>query len=82
MYVEEINQTFSDFSKEWLAIYRDSKEVKPGTIRVRLHEIGKLMPYFAQLKLKDITRKRYHDALNDLKEQGYSNSTMEGIHRT
>ena len=82
LYVEETNQTFSDFSKEWLTIYKDSKDVKPGTIRVRLHEIDKLMPYFAQLKLKDITRKRYQDALNDLKEQGYSDSTMDGIHRT
>lgn len=82
MYVEETKQTFSAFSTEWLTIYRDSKDVKPGTIRVRLHEIGKLMPYFAQLKLKDITRKKYQDALNDLKEKGYSDSTMEGIHRT
>jgi len=82
MYVEETNQTFSDFSKEWLTIYKDSKDVKPGTIRVRLHEIGKLMPYFAQLKLRDITRKRYQDALNDLKGQGYSDSTMDGVHRT
>ncbi|WP_047986113.1 tyrosine-type recombinase/integrase [Ornithinibacillus californiensis] len=82
LYVEETNQTFSDFSKEWLTIYKDSKDVKPGTIRVRLHEIDKLMPYFAQLKLKDITRKSYQDALNDLKEQGYSDSTMDGIHRT
>lgn len=82
MYVEETNQTFGDFSKEWLTIYQDSKDVKPGTIRVRLHEIGKLMPYFAQLKLRDITRKRYQDALNELKGQGYSDSTMDGIHRT
>lgn len=82
MYVEETKQTFSAFSTEWLTIYRASKDVKPGTIRVRLHEIGKLMPYFAQLKLKDITRKKYQDALNALKEKGYSDSTMEGIHRT
>jgi integrase len=33
------------------------------------------------LKLNDITRKRYKDALNDLKGQGYSDSTMDGIHR-
>ncbi|MGE7921114.1 tyrosine-type recombinase/integrase [Viridibacillus sp. NPDC093762] len=40
------------------------------------------MPYFAQLKLKDITRKLYQDALNDLKDRGYSDSTREGIYRT
>ncbi len=81
-YLEETDKTFSEFANEWLPIYRDSKDVKPGTIRVRLHEIGKLLPYFAQLKLKDITKKMYQDALNDLKEQGYSDSTREGINRT
>ncbi|MBU9723665.1 MULTISPECIES: site-specific integrase [Bacillaceae] len=81
-YVEETVQTFSDFAREWLQIYSESKEVKPGTIRVRLHEIGKLLPYFAQLKLKDITRKMYQDALNDLVAQGYSDRTREGIHQT
>ncbi|MEJ9231049.1 MULTISPECIES: hypothetical protein [Peribacillus] len=44
--------TFSTFAKEWLTIYSEAKDVKPGTIRVRLHEISKLMPYFAQLKLE------------------------------
>ena len=55
--------------------------MKPGTIQVLLHEINKLLPYFAQLKLKD-TRKGYQDTLNHLKERGYSDSTREGIHRT
>ncbi|BCB02121.1 site-specific integrase [Bacillus sp. KH172YL63] len=81
-YLEETDKTFSDFAKEWLPIYSESKEVKPGTIRVRLHEIGRLLPYFAQLKLKDITRKMYQDALNDLKAQGLADSTREGINRT
>ncbi|MBY0124419.1 site-specific integrase [Bacillus sp. S/N-304-OC-R1] len=81
-YLEETDKTFSDFTKEWLPFYCESKDVKPGTIRVRLHEIGRLLPYFAQLKLKDITRKKYQDALNDLKDQGLSDSTREGINRT
>ncbi|WP_078543027.1 site-specific integrase [Litchfieldia alkalitelluris] len=81
-YLEETDKTFSDFAKEWLPIYSESKDVKPGTIRVRLHEIGRLLPYFAQLKLKDITRKMYQDALNDLKDQGLADSTREGINRT
>ncbi|GHH99720.1 hypothetical protein AM1BK_32630 [Neobacillus kokaensis] len=41
-----------------------------------------MLPYFGQLKLKDITPKRYQECLNDLKERGYSDSTREGIHRT
>jgi integrase len=81
-YIEESCQTFSDFAKEWLPIYSEAKDVKPGTIRVRLHEIGKLLPYFGQLKLKDITPKRYQECLNDLKDKGLADSTREGIHRT
>ncbi|MFB5284700.1 tyrosine-type recombinase/integrase [Peribacillus sp. Hz7] len=34
------------------------------------------------LKLKDITAKRYQDALNDLKEKGYADNTLDGVHRT
>nr|WP_246031794.1 Arm DNA-binding domain-containing protein [Salibacterium salarium] len=81
-YLEETDKTFSDFEIEWLPIYSESKDVKPGTIRVRLHEIGKVLPYFAQLKLRDITRKIYQDVLNDLKDQGLSDSTREGINQT
>jgi integrase len=81
-YLEETDKTFSDFAKEWLPVYSEAKDVKPGTIRVRLHEIGKLLPYFSQLKLKDINRKMYQDALNDLKVQGYSESTRDGVNRT
>ncbi|OEH91974.1 site-specific integrase, partial [Bacillus solimangrovi] len=81
-FLEETDKTFSDFAIEWLPLYSESNDVKPRTIRVRLHEIGRLLPYFAQLKLKDITRKMYQDALNDLKDEGLSDSTRDGIHRT
>lgn len=82
IYVEETDLTFCEFANQWLPIYSESKDVKPGTIRVRIHEINKLLPYFSRLKMKDITRKMYQDALNDLKERGYSDSTREGINRT
>ena len=81
-YIAETDKTFCEFANEWLPIYSEAKDVKPGTIRVRRHEINKLLPYFSRLKIKDITRKEYQDALNDLKYRGYSDSTREGIHRT
>ncbi|WP_185150662.1 tyrosine-type recombinase/integrase [Cytobacillus dafuensis] len=81
-YLEETDKIFSDFTKEWLPVYSEAKDVKPGTIRVREHEISKLLPYFSQLKLKDINRKMYQDALNDLKDQGYSDSTRDGVNHT
>ncbi|MEN2768063.1 tyrosine-type recombinase/integrase [Ornithinibacillus xuwenensis] len=79
--MEEKSTLFKDFALEWLKIYSHSRDVKPGTVRVRNHEIDKLMPYFAYLKLTDITLKKYQDTLNDLKEK-YANNTLDGIHRT
>lgn len=81
-YTEESNTLFKNFSKEWLTIYSETNNVKPGTIRIRQHEIDKWMPYLANLKLKDISKKRYQDALNDLKERGYADNTLDGVHST
>jgi integrase len=81
-YVQEKNVVFKDFASEWLLIYGEKNNVKPGTLRIRQHEINKLLPYFSLLKLKEITAKRYQDALNNLKEKGYADNTLDGVHRT
>lgn len=79
-YVEESDITFEEFAKEWLSEYKTT--VKTSTIRVRKHEIARLMDYFAKLKMRSITRKKYQDALNDLKKRGYADNTIEGAHGT
>jgi len=81
-YIEEKDVTFEQFSGEWLTGYKSIRKVKISTVRIRQHEIDKLMPYFGKLKLKDITRKQYQDALNDLHKKGYADNTIDGIHRT
>jgi integrase len=81
-YVHEASVIFKDFAIEWLSMYSEKNSVKPGTIRIRQHEINKLLPYFSLLNLKDITAKRYQEALNDLKEKGYADNTLDGVHRT
>lgn len=82
--IEFLNK-FSTYTKGninfLLKIYGPEREVKPGTIRVRKHEIDKLLPYFPHLKLKDITLKKYQDALDKLKET-YADNTVDGVHRT
>lgn len=80
-YIDESKMLFKDFAPQWLSIYSEEREVKPGTVRVRQHEIDKLMPYFAFLKLKDIKSNHYEDALKDLKKQ-FAANTVDGIHRT
>jgi len=83
MYIKESDITFEKFSEEWLLThYSNSGKVKESSIRVRKHERGRLLPYLAQIKLKDITRKRYQDAINDLKVQGLAETTIEGVHVT
>ncbi|WP_157967862.1 phage integrase SAM-like domain-containing protein [Paraliobacillus sp. X-1268] len=40
------------------------------------------MTYFAGLKIKDINRNQYQKVLNNLKEKGYADNTLDGVHRT
>lgn len=82
IYVEEKDITFEQFAAEWLEGYKNTGKVKISTVRVRKHEIDRLMDYFRHLKLKDITRKQYQDALNDLKRRGFADNTIDGAHRT
>ncbi|MGE1118335.1 tyrosine-type recombinase/integrase [Bacillus altitudinis] len=82
LYVEESNVTFEDFAYEWLSIYKETGHIKESTVRIRKHEIKRLLGYFAKLKLKDITRKQYQDAINDLMRRGYKRNTIDGAHRT
>lgn len=81
-YVAESAISFEEFANEWLSMYAASGQVKVSTVRVRKHEILRLLDYFAKLKLKDITRNMYQDALIDLKKRGYADNTLDGAHRT
>ncbi len=81
-FIQESDITFEKFSQEWLTHYENSGKVKISTVRVRKHEIGRLLPYIAHIKIRSVTRKQYQDALNDLKEQGLSETTIEGVHVT
>lgn len=79
-YVREKNTVFKDFVEDWLKNYPNKHNVKISTVRIRKHQLGLLSPYFAHIKMKDITQKKYQDALNDLKDKGYSDNTITGVH--
>ncbi|RDY88553.1 site-specific integrase [Bacillus amyloliquefaciens] len=70
------------YLKDWLTEY------KQGTVRKNtyiLHERNvktKILPYFKDIKLKDIKPLRYQKFINHLAEQGYSKRTIEIIHGT
>ena len=82
VFVEETNLTFEEFAYEWLSIYEGMGNIKESTVRVRRHEIKRFLDYFAKLKIKNITRTQYQDAINDLKRRGYARNTIDGAHRT
>jgi integrase len=81
-YIEEKDITFEQYAEDWLKWYESTGKVKISTIRVRNHEIGRLSKYFAKLQIRSITKKKYQDALNDLKSTGLATSTLEGVHVT
>ncbi|MDQ0880936.1 Arm DNA-binding domain-containing protein [Peribacillus sp. V2I11] len=65
---EHTNITFEEMAEEWLDVYSET-DVKISTIRVRNHEIVHLNRYFAKYMIKDITKKMYQNALNNLKRK-------------
>lgn len=81
-FIKESNILFKDWADEWLPLYIERNGPKPGTIRLREYSIKKLLPYFAHLKLKSISEEMYQEALNDLKDQNFARSTLEGVHTT
>nr|WP_144922693.1 tyrosine-type recombinase/integrase [Paenibacillus bovis] len=81
-YIKESNLLFKDFTEQWLSYYIQRNAPKPGTIRLRRYSINKLLNYFAHIKLKNITEEMYQAALDDLKDQDFSKSTIEGVHTT
>ncbi|KKI91365.1 integrase [Bacillus sp. SA1-12] len=80
-FIGENSKLFKDFVVEWLEIYKEQRKVKPGTIRIRQHEINNLLPYFSNIKLQDISRHQFQRAINDLKSK-FAERTLEGIFAT
>lgn len=80
-YVKQSDISFEDFSKQWLEHYSGTGKVKVSTLRVRQHELNNLLPYFAKLSMSKITKKKYQDALLDLKDK-FSENTLSGINST
>jgi integrase len=78
-YIKESKILFKDFAQKWLSTYQERTAAKPGTIRLRQYSINKLLPYLGNSKLKVISDDMFQAALDDLKEQGLSKSTLEGI---
>lgn len=79
-YITEKNILFKDFVTEWIKLYQTS--VKISTVRVRIHESGKLIEHFGGMQVKQITKKMYQDTLLSLFKKGFALNTIAGVHST
>ncbi|MGD6845269.1 tyrosine-type recombinase/integrase [Bacillus infantis] len=72
---------FEDVAWEWLDIYAKGK-VKSSTVRVRQKEIKILLRYIAKVNIDKVTTRMHQKILNDLDDQNYAKTTIEGVHVT
>ncbi|MBD8521846.1 site-specific integrase [Lysinibacillus fusiformis] len=72
--------TFRELTEEWFKHYR-SMGVKKATIRIREYESNKLLTYFSDKKVKDITQVLYQRFLNEMNNELNIN-TLSGINGT
>lgn len=73
--------TFEEVAWEWLKIYSKGK-VKPGTVRIREKEIKILLRYFSKINIDKMTHRQYQNAINDLDDNNYARSSIEGVNVT
>jgi integrase len=79
--VRESEISFKDFSESWIKIYA-ATNVKKSSVRIRQHEVNNLLFYFNNIKLREVTKKQYQDALLNLSKRGFAENTIAGIHGT
>lgn len=80
--MDNTNLTLEFYLNEWLIEY------KKGTVRKNTFELHQqniknhIVPYFKQIKIKDVKPIMYQKFINQLSDNGYSRRTVEIIHGT
>lgn len=72
---------FEEVAEDWIATYSKTG-VKANTVRVRSKEIKMLKRYYARAPITQITHNMHQKVLNDLDDQDYARTTIEGVHVT
>lgn len=73
------NQTFEQVKDEWLEDYVKTSNVKERTVVLRKDQIKVILRYYAKVAITKLTHKHHQNMLNDLFDQGYSQSTIHGV---
>lgn len=79
-YIDETNLTISEWADKWIEIYKVSGRVKPRTVDIRRESLQRIKNKIGGIKLRDLSTLQYQTMLNDLKDQGYSYSTISLAH--
>ncbi|WP_308722447.1 tyrosine-type recombinase/integrase [Paenibacillus polysaccharolyticus] len=72
---------FEEVAADWLKTYSKG-EVKESTVRIRSKEIKILERYIRKINIDKISHKQYQNILNDLDDENYARTTIEGVHVT
>ncbi len=78
-YVMDSSLTFAQFSKEWLARYKET--VKESTYKARIPDVRALDRQLGQVPIQKINLRLYQNVLNKLHHH-YSMSTLRLVHNT
>lgn len=78
VFIDEKKITFGELANQWFAEH--SKDIKPTTQLNYKYAIKRLLQYFDKSIARNITKIAYQRMLNDLFEQGFSNSVIRSIH--
>lgn len=70
--------TFEELGEMWLVAYERRNQVKPSTIRVRVHERLTWLNHFKKIDVHQLTRHMIQHALNDMSKD-YASNTLSGI---
>ncbi len=78
---KETNVTFRDYAKDWLKLYDDGTK-KPGSVRVRQTELNRLLTHLGHMRMKEISKSIYQNALDSLSDNGLAENSVSGTHST
>lgn len=82
-HISETDMSFKDFALNvWLKEYAESGHVKESSVRVRKHETGLFLKSFERIPIKNVTKKMYQNALNEMKKRDLADNTISGAHGT
>lgn len=78
-YIDKHKLTISSWADQWIEIYA-AKKVKKRTVNIRKSTINSIKERMGGIAILELTAAQYQKVLNDLKSEGYSQSSISSFH--